>query len=240
MIDLKLEKREITGKKAKRLRREGTIPSVIYNRKNESYNAKSSAGDLERVLKGISTTTVLDVNYDGRDLKAFVRDIEKDPITGELIHVSFFEIDPSQKITYELPFTLTGVSPAVKNNIGVLIQPTKAVPVRSKLEDMVDEIKIDISDLEVVGQSILLREIELPEGIEFVQKDISDKAIATISQLQKLIVEEEEEADEDEEAVEGEEGEAAEGETAEGEEGAEGEAAEGETVAEGEAAPEAK
>jgi hypothetical protein len=119
---------------------------------------------------------------------------------------------------FTVPFTLQGVSPAVKNNIGILVQVTDSVTVRCKVENLIPEIEIDVTILEHPGQTISMSDIELPEGLELVHEEDSGMPIATITQLQKIEVIEEE--PEDEEGEEGEEGEEIEGE--EGEETEEG------------------
>lgn len=226
MTKIKLDKRELKGKKTKALRRQGIIPAVIYDKDGNSTMVQGTLGDFVRTLKGATTTTIIEAELDGKAHKTFIKEIESDPITDSLIHISLFEVNDQDVISYELPITLVGVSIAVKNNLGVLVQPTSTLYVRSTLKDMVPEIQIDISTLEHPGQSINLSEVVLPAGIEFVQKDVEDKAIATITDLQKSVEEEiAEEAAAAAEAglVEGEEGEAA----AEGEATPAGEAEEG-------------
>lgn len=222
MTTIKLDKREIKGKKTKSLRRQGIVPAVIYDKTGNSTMVQGNLGEFVRVLKGATTTTVIEIDLDGKSHKTFIKEVETDPITDEIVHIAFFEVNDQDVITYELPISLTGVSIAVKNNLGVLVQPTQSLYVRSTLKDMRPMLEIDISPLEHPGQSINLSDIVLPDGVEFVRKDAEDKAIATITELQKLV-----EEDETVTTAEGEEGE----ETAEGEDSAE-------TPAEGEATEE--
>ncbi|WKZ31496.1 MAG: 50S ribosomal protein L25 [Candidatus Dojkabacteria bacterium] len=226
MTKIKLEKRELKGKKTKQLRREGIIPAVIYDKTGNSTMVQGVLGDFVRILENATTTTVIEAELDGTVHKTFIKEIEKDPITDSVVHISFFEVNDKDIITYELPVALIGTSIAVKNNLGVLVQPTKTLHVRSTLSAMKPVLELDISGLEHPGQSINLSEIQLPEGVEFVQKDVEDKAIATITDLQKSV--EEEIAEEAAAAAEA-------GEVVEGEEGAEGAA---EAAPEGEAAAE--
>ncbi len=137
------------------------------------------------------------------------------PVKIQLDIFLFFEIDEKAELTFDMPFVLTGVSPAVKNNIGVLIQPTKSVTVRAKAKDVVPHIEIDISNLENIGDAIVLEEIEIPTGVELFNPEDINNTIVTITDLQKQVEEEVEET-EDEEGLEEEEG-ATEGE-GEGEE----------------------
>lgn len=216
MQKIKLEKRELTGKKARRLLLDGEVPAVLFNRNGESFNTKVEKGDLERLMTEATTSTIVDINYDGREVRALIKDTDFDPIRGNIRHISFFEIDPDVDMTFEIPIGLSGISPAVKNNLGVLVTPTKTVEVRGKVKDMVDSIIIDITWMANPGDTVTLGELKLPEGLTLPNQDHLDRAIVTIAQLQKLVEAEVEETEdeEDAEANEGAEG-AEETETAE-------------------------
>jgi len=158
---------------------------------------------------------VLDIEADGKTKKAIVKDVDINPRTEDVLHISFFEINPKAEMVFTLPFKLTGVSPAVKNNIGILVQVSDSLKVRCKLENLIPEIEIDVNGLEHPGQTISMKDIELPKGLELVHEEEKDIPIATITQLQKVeVIEEEpeiEEGEEGEEEIEGEETEEQEG-----------------------------
>jgi len=210
-----LEKRELVGKQLKKLREDNLIPAVIYNSKKESTNIVVDKGTAVQLFKTATPTTVLDVELEGKSKKAIVKDYDINPRTEQILHVSFFEVDPKATMDFAVPFTLEGVSPAVKNNIGILVQITDSVDVRCKLEKLIPEIKIDVTELEHPGQTITMEDIKLPDGLELVHEEDATMPIATITQLQKIEIIEEPEEDEEE----GEEGEGEEGE--ESEEGSE-------------------
>ncbi len=207
MDSIILEKRELTGKKCKKLIREGIIPCVIYNSKGESTNYKVKRGDAEKLVQNVTSSTIVNVDLEGKKIKAFVREIAKDPRKDTLRHVSFFEIDEKAELTLDIPFVLVEVAPAVKNNLGVLIQPTKSISVRAKSKDIVPHIEVDISKLENIGDAIILEEIELPAGIELFNPEDINNTIVTITDLQKQVEEVKEETEEEkgEEVGEGEE-----------------------------------
>ncbi len=211
MEKIKLQKRELTGKKIKQMREKDLIPAVIYNSKGDSTNLSLEKGIAIQLYRIATPTTILDVEIEGKDSKAIIKDFDINPKTTELLHVSFFEIDPKVVMDFTLPFTLKGLSPAVKNNLGILIQVSDSVKVRGKLEDLIAEIVIDVSHLDHPGQTISMEDIELPKGLELVHEGDEAMPIATITQLQKVEVVEEEEA-KDEEGEEAEEGEETEGE----------------------------
>jgi hypothetical protein len=118
---------------------------------------------------------------------------------------------------FMIPFTLKGVAPAVKNSIGILVKVTDAIEVRCKLENLVPEIEVDVTDLEHPGQTITMEGIELPDGLEIIHEEDKNIPIATITQLQKLEILEETKEEEDQETEEGEDIEEGEEATEEGE-----------------------
>jgi large subunit ribosomal protein L25 len=214
MEKISLQKRDLTGKKARKLLNEDLLPGVIYNSKGESKNIQMSLSDAQKLINKATLTTIIDVNVDGKDTKTIIKEVDINPTTEELRHISFFEIDEKAPMVFEIPFEIIGISPAVKNSLGVLVQVLPALEVRCKVNDLVDSIKIDISGLEYPGQSIAVEDIKLPDGISLINEEVKNSPIVTITQLQK-----EEVIEKPEETEEGEEGEAAEGEetTEEGE-----------------------
>ena len=207
MENIKLQTRKLTGKKCKKLISDGFVPCVIYNSKKESTNCQISRGDAERLLRGLTSATMLEIDLEGKSMKALVKDVDTDPRKDAIRHISFFEIDESAELTFEIPFLLVGIAPAVKNSLGVLIQPTKEITVRARSKDLVPHIEVDVSKLENVGDAILLDEIEMPKGLKLLNEEDINNTIVTITELQKQIEEEPEEVEEEEEGEEIPEGE---------------------------------
>ncbi|MGI6423293.1 MAG: 50S ribosomal protein L25 [Candidatus Dojkabacteria bacterium] len=186
MQKLKLEKRETLGKKVKALRREGTIPTVVYNTKGESFNTKISKKDAENLYRHTTSTTILDAEFEGREFKCLIKDFDINSLTGEINHISIFEIDENAPMVFTVPFTLVGVSPAVKNNLGILVNTLDDIDVKCQLSKLQPEIEVDISQLTEVGQTITVEDIKLPEGMTLVNEDMKTAAIATITEAQKV------------------------------------------------------
>ena len=210
MDKLKLQKREITGKKVKNLKKEGLTPAVVYNSKGESKNVSMSTSDADWLYRNATSTTILDSELDKDSFKALVKEFGLNPVTGEINHVSLFEIDEKVSMVFTIPFRLVGISPAVKNNLGVLINVLDSVDVKCPLSKLQADIEIDITNLTHPGQTINVNDIKLPEGMSLINDDLANAAIVTITEVQKI----EEVAPVVEEGAEGEE-------VAEGEEGAE-------------------
>jgi large subunit ribosomal protein L25 len=226
-----LEKRKIIGKQNKKLFSEGYIPAVIYSAKGDSRNIKIPYSIAEKIVKHATSATVLDGEYDEKEVKMIVKEIDVNPLTDKIRHIAFFEIDEKEEMTFTIPFKTVGEAPAVKNNLGILVEVHSSIDVRCKLSDLVPFIEIDISNLEHPGQSISLDELDIPEGISLENEDLAESTIITITELQEEIVIEEPEVEEVEEGEEGEEIEGEEGKEGEEVEGEEGETTEGEEEA---------
>jgi large subunit ribosomal protein L25 len=216
MEKLILNKREITGKGNKKLLKDGITPAVVYNAKTESTNVQLPTDIASQIVRETTSTTILEADVDGKTMKLVVRDLDINPLTEEIRHISFFEIDENADMNFFIPFEITGVSPAVKNNLGILVNLLSAIEVKGKVGNLVDKIVIDISTLAHPGQTIAVSDIELPEGMVLANADQDKAAIVTITQLQKAEVLDTTETDE--EAEEGEEAEGSEESTEEGSE----------------------
>lgn len=188
MEKITLQKRDITGKKTKQLRNENLIPAVIYNSKKESTNVSIEKGIAVQLYKHATSTTILDLEIGSREMKAIVKDFDINPRTDDILHVAFFEIDPKTKMNFTIPFRVEGISPAVKNNLGILVQVLDSLDVRCTLDQLIPEIVVDISGLEHPGQTISVEDIDLPKGLEFIHEEDSKATVVTITQLQKVEV----------------------------------------------------
>ncbi len=210
MEKLTLQKREITGKKVKNLKKEGLTPAVVYNSKGESRNVSIDSSDADWLYRNTTSTTILDTEFGKDTFKSLVKEFGINPVTEEINHVSLFEIDEKASMVFTIPFRLVGISPAVKNNLGVLINVLDSIDVKCQLAKLQPDIEIDISNLTHPGQTINVDDIKLPEGMSLINDDQASAAIVTITEAQKI------------EEVEPVVTEGEEGEETEGEEGAEG------------------
>ncbi|HBB64711.1 MAG: 50S ribosomal protein L25, large subunit ribosomal protein L25 [candidate division WS6 bacterium GW2011_GWC1_33_20] len=211
MEKLNLQKREITGKKVKHLKKDGLVPAVVYNSKGDSTNVSVTKSDADWLYRNATSTTILDTVIGKEEYKTLVKEFGINSKTGIITHVSLFQIDENAPMVFTIPFTLVGISPAVKNNLGVLVNVLDSIDVKCQLSKLQADIEIDISGLEHTGQTINVSDIKLPEGMTLINEDLRNAAIVTITEAQK--VEEVVVAPVEGEVVEGEAVEGAEGET---------------------------
>jgi len=222
---LKVQKRDLTGKKVRFLRRENKIPASVYGPDTKPFNVVVGLKSFHELYKNVGYSKMFDLQLeDESSFKALIKEMQVNPVRGNIMHISFYQVDPKREINAEVPIIIAGTSQAVKNNVGLLVEPVSALPIHCLPKDLPSEIIIDVSNLNEIGDSVTLKSIKLPEGVE-VRSAEDNTILAYIAAPQKTLKEEEEEAAA-KAAAEAE----ARGEVLEPEAGAEGEAVAGEGV----------
>jgi large subunit ribosomal protein L25 len=216
--EVKVESRDKTGKgAARRLRREGLIPGVIYGKDMDSRSLKVNPHDIRNK---VNTNAIIDltISDDKEENKKIVmiKDYQRDVIKDKLIHVDFQQISMDEKINVSVPVNLVGDAFGVQEG-GVLQQLMREINIEALPDDIPEELDLDISVLDV-GDSLQVEDLEVEEDIDIIDSPV--EVIVTIVTPSEEIEEEEEEIEEDfiEPEVIGEEDDE---ETEEGEEGEE-------------------
>lgn len=201
---------------ARVLRRGGRIPAVLYGPKTEPVLLSVNIKELELILKKSSIGSVILnlVIQNGKKVTkpAMIKEFQSHPVSGQFIHIDFYEIDMQRKINVMIPITTTGISKGVE--LGGLLQIIRReIEVFCMPGDIPEAIEIDITDLDI-GDSVHVDEIQLGDNIEKAT-DVNFTVVTILSpKVEEVAEEEEEEALEGEEAAAEEEG----AETAEPEE----------------------
>jgi large subunit ribosomal protein L25 len=222
-IELKVEKREVLGKKVKFLRNKGMVPAHLFGHNVDSLSLQGEAAVLSKVISQAGKTRLIDLKV-GKSQKAhnvMVREVQKDAIRGSLVHVDFYEVNMAEKIKVEVPIQIVGESPALKIRENMLYQTLSSLHIECLPGIMPDRIQVDISIIKEVEQSVHVKDISLPDVTILNEPDL---VIAKVSLRPVEVVEEVKPV-----AV-----------AAEGAEAAGAAAAEGTTEAKGEAKGEAK
>ncbi|GGC20432.1 50S ribosomal protein L25 [Parapedobacter defluvii] len=150
--------RKNVGKRdAKELRYEGKVPAVLYGGK-EQYHFAVSATDLK---PAIYTPDVhfIDLDIDGKKHKAILQDAQFHPLTDQVRHVDFLELNDKKEVSLNIPIKLTGTSPGVKVG-GKLIQKLRSLRVKALPKDLPQYIEVSLETLEV-GKSVQVGSIQL-------------------------------------------------------------------------------
>lgn len=156
-ITLKSIKRELLGRKVKRLRKEGKIPANIFGNKVESHAVTIDAKEFAEVFKKAGETQI--INLEGKSV--LVSNMQTDPISGQVIHVDFRQVSLTEKIEAKIPVEVEGESPAEKQNLGTVVQQIHEVEVEALPSDLPEKIVVDASVLVEVDQAIYVKDLKV-------------------------------------------------------------------------------
>ena len=210
---LKAEDRKRTGTgMLKRMRREGFIPSVVYGGGSESRNVKISAKEFRDMIAASASANVLvDLKLEGGDQQlAFVKDLQHDPLSGNILHADFLAINEATEITAQIPVVLTGEALGVKLG-GQLEQLLYTIEIKCLPKDLPETIEGDVSDLDG-GDALHVGGMQWPEGVS---PTLGEDVVVALAAKTRIALSDEatgeDELGEGEEGEESEEGAAQEG-----------------------------
>jgi len=217
------EKREILGRKVKTLRKQGLIPAHIFGNNIETIHIQVNGHDFHKVFEKAGETGVIDLQVDGKSHPVLVRDIQLDPLTGDFLHIDFYQVNLSQKVKVNVPLEVVGEAPAVEKKIGLMLTPVSEVEVEALPTDIPESIQVDVSALVNIGDAIKIADLKVDQS----KVAILAEPELVVIQIGELVTKEMEAVEAEAEAA------AAAAETTEGAEGEE--KAEGEEAVGGEA-----
>ncbi len=151
--------RENVGKKdAKALRKKGQVPCVIYGNNIEQVKFYTDARSFKKILY-TPETLIIDFEINGTVYHTILQDIQYHPVTDEVLHADFLDVNEDNPITVTLPIRTEGTSPGVMRG-GRLNKNLAKLKVRGLVNDLPDNIILDISKLNL-NQSIKVKDITL-------------------------------------------------------------------------------
>jgi len=152
--------RENVGKRdAKELRYEGKVPAVLYGGKAQVHFAVDAAA-LKNLLYSPEANFV-DITVGDLKAQAIVKDAQFHPLTEQVLHVDFYELDENKPLTMEIPVKLTGTSPGVKMG-GKLVQQLRKLRVKALPKNMPQFVEVSLEPLEV-GKSVRVRDLQFAD-----------------------------------------------------------------------------
>ncbi len=166
-LELRVNTRTVTGKKVAALRRQGITPINLYGGVIESQSIQANTADLRRILGSVGMTHLLNLQIDGKEgLKnVMVRNIEVDAITGQLVHVSLYQVQMGEDVTVDVPVKLVGEAPAAKATGNSIAQELNTLTISSLPGEMPSSIEVDITSLSGQDQAIRVKDIKPIKGI---------------------------------------------------------------------------
>lgn len=162
-----VEKRKIFGKKVKNLRKQGILPANIYGKNIKSLSVQLPVKDFDSVFEEIGETGLLELAVVGEDKirPVLIHNVQLDPVSSQLIHADFFQVDLKEKVTTMVPLEIVGEALAVKDKKGVLLHTLNEVEVEALPTDLPEKIEVDVSALSEVDQEAKVGELKVPSGV---------------------------------------------------------------------------
>lgn len=198
-VVLEAVRREVVGKQVKALRRQGKLPAVMYGSGIESTPITLDLHETSRLMHNLSSSALINISLDGNLYPALVREKQRNYLRGEFIHLDFLVVSMTEKLRTSVAVELVGESPAVEQFSALLVQNVNELEVECLPQDLPEVLTVDVSALIEIGDSILVRDMPVPDNVEILAEP--DTAIV-IAAAQELPEEEEEEEEELEEELE--------------------------------------
>ncbi len=165
---LTVEERKITGKKVKKLRREGILPANVYGKNIKSISVQVKDKDFAKAYSEAGETGLVDVDLKGKIIPVLIHNVQKDPVQKFYIHADFYKVDLTQKVKTMVPLSIVGQAKAVVDKLGLLLQPLSQVEVEALPEDLPEKIEVNVEALAEVGQQITVGEIKPVKGVAII------------------------------------------------------------------------
>ena len=171
----------------RKLRVTGNVPAVVYGHGEETRSVAIDAHELELLFNRVHVeNTVIDLKIEGAaPIKTLVREVQKHPARGNVLHVDFYQIHAGERVQVQIPLHFVGTAAGVK--IGGILQHTMdELDIRCAAENIPERIDVDVTALGI-NDSIHVRDLMIPEGVEVLESE--DRSVCSVMPPQAGITE---------------------------------------------------
>jgi large subunit ribosomal protein L25 len=201
-LTIKAKTRDLLGRKAKRLRKEGILPANVYGKSIKSQAVQVLLNDFEKVYKQAGETGLVDLELGKTKKTVLIHNLQTDPVTAVPLHADFFQVDLKQKVTAQVPVEVLGESPAEKQGLGTLVTLLDEIEVEALPADLPEKFELDLTGLTDVGQAVFVKDLK----VDAKKVEIKNDPEEIVVKVEPIREEEEEELPVTEEAPAAEEG----------------------------------
>lgn len=223
-VSLNATERKILGKKVKLLRLEGKLPAHVYGKKLETEHVSVDGKEFLATFKEVGNTGVINLKIGEEKVRpVMIRDVQYNPVSGDLIHIDFYQVNLSVKVKVPVPVVIIGEDPeSVKLGEAIVLQTINEIEVEALPNDLIEKIEVDISSLKNIDDALAVSDLKFDReklAITVADEEVVVKLAPAVSAEMEALLEEQaaETAEAAAEAV----AEEAEGEKVEGAEGEE-------------------
>ena len=185
---LTAEPRTIRGKQVGAMRRAGSIPAILYGSHIQTpLPLKLEEKTLKLVIAKAGHNRLIKLTVDtGAPRLVLTREVQRNSLTGRIVHVDFQEVSMTEKITTPVPLVLVGISPAVTRGEGLLIHGINTVEIRVLPTDLIPEIEVDVTVLETLNQSLFVKDLKVGDKIEILTP--ADEMVAKVVPVKEEVI----------------------------------------------------
>ena len=160
---LEVQKRKILGRKVKKLRTQGLLPTNIYGKKIKSKALQVDLKEFEKLYKEVGETGVVDLKIKGekKTRPILIHNLQLHPVTDLPLHADFRQISLKEKTTVEVPVELIGEALAEKEGIGILVTLLDSLEVEALPSDLPEKLEVDISNLKAIDDAVRVIDIKV-------------------------------------------------------------------------------
>jgi large subunit ribosomal protein L25 len=161
--ELQVMPRTVLGKKVAALRRSGHTPANIFGHKLESTAVQADTVALTQLLKGMTRNAILNLSVEGEGAprSVVIRAISRDPVSTQILHVDFYQINMTEKMRADVKIVLTGTSEAVTTFGGVLLQTLESISVEALPSDIPTQFVADVSLITQLEGALHVRDLAI-------------------------------------------------------------------------------
>lgn len=172
--------RTAAGKANKKLRLTNTVPAVVYGHGVTNQSVAVNAIDFQKTYRQAGSSSLVDlVIGGGAPVKVLIHAVQQHPTKTTPIHIDFYQVKMTEKLTTDIDLRFVGESTAVKESGGILIRTLDKVKVECLPGDLVPSIDVDLSALKTFEDRIHVRDIIAPKGITIL--DGADEVVASVT-----------------------------------------------------------
>lgn len=184
MLSLSAKIRKELGKKVKKLRKKEIIPAVLYGPKIENLFLEISLKEFEKVYQQAGESSLINLEVDEKKFLVLVHALELDIFSQKPVHIDFYQPRLDKEITVTVPLVFEGEAPAVKDLSGTLVRNIQELEIKSLPQHIPHEFKINIDKLKTFEDSILVKDLIVPEGVKILKE--LDEVVAQVVPPEKV------------------------------------------------------
>lgn len=185
MLTFSAKIRKETGRKTKALRRKGIVPAVLYGSKiKENLLLELDSKTFEKTYKEAGESSLLSLDIAGKKFLVLINEVKKNSLTGEIIHVDFFQPKLEKEVEVAVPIIFEGIAPAVKDFGGTLVKSISEIEVKALPQKLPHEIKVDISVLKTFEDAILVKDLIISKEVKILKEP--DETVVFVAEPEKV------------------------------------------------------